>query len=58
LILAQSCEWGDEINIERAEKARKAAEDRLSDSALGANEHAIAEFKLKRALNRLETAGR
>jgi len=55
-ILAQSCEWGDEIDIERAEKAKLAAEEKLSDGSLGANEAAVAEFKLKRALNRLDAA--
>jgi len=56
LILAQSCEWGDEINVERAETAKKVAEERLHDSSLSDNEHAVAEYKLKRALNRLDAA--
>ena len=58
LILAQSCEWGDEINIERAEKARHVAEERLHDPLLSHNEHDVAEFKLRRALNRLDAAGK
>ncbi|MCL2077197.1 MAG: ATP synthase F1 subunit epsilon [Oscillospiraceae bacterium] len=57
-ILAQSCEWGDKIDVERAEEAKKTAEKRLSDVSLSANEHAVAEFKLKRALNRLDAAGK
>ncbi|MCL2019854.1 MAG: ATP synthase F1 subunit epsilon [Oscillospiraceae bacterium] len=58
VILAQSCEWGDEIDKKRAEIARNTAKERLSDPTLSANEHAVAEFKLKRALNRLETVNR
>lgn len=56
LILAQSCEWGDKIDVERAEKAKSVAEERLHDPSLSSNEHAVAEFKLKRALNRLDAA--
>ncbi|MDR2531998.1 MAG: ATP synthase F1 subunit epsilon [Oscillospiraceae bacterium] len=53
VILAQSCEWSENIDIKRAEFAKKAAEEKLSDANLSANEIAIAEFKLKRAINRL-----
>ena len=67
MILAQSCEWakkpyglkwGDEIDVERAERAKKEAEKRLSDVNLTEKELAVAEFKLKRALNRLYTVGK
>ena len=55
-IIAQSCEWGDEIDIERAEKAKEKAEKTLSGGSLTEKELSIAEFKLKRALNRLDAA--
>lgn len=56
VILAQTCEWSDRIDIKRAAIARLAAEEKLADPALSAKEHDIAEFKLKRALNRLDAA--
>ncbi|MCL2696955.1 MAG: ATP synthase F1 subunit epsilon [Oscillospiraceae bacterium] len=58
VILAQSCEWSDRIDKKRAEEAKRLAEERLADPALSAKELAIAEFKLRRALNRLDTAGK
>lgn len=56
-ILAQSCEWSDEIDVNRAENARKEAEERIR-SKLSEQDMDIAEFKLKRAINRLDVAGR
>ncbi|MCL2638726.1 MAG: ATP synthase F1 subunit epsilon [Oscillospiraceae bacterium] len=56
VILAQSCEWGDRIDKKRAEEAKRNAEEKLADSSLSDKEHAIAEFKLRRALNRLDAA--
>jgi F-type H+-transporting ATPase subunit epsilon len=58
VILAQSCEWSDRIDVKRAEEAKHKAEERLADPKLSANEHAVAEFKLRRALNRLDAAGK
>jgi len=67
VILAQSCEWakkpyglrwGEEIDVERAERAKCEAEKRLSETDVSEKDMAIAEFKLKRALNRLHTAGK
>jgi len=55
-ILAQSCEWGEQIDTDRAKEAKKAAEERLADTTLSNRELEIAEFKLKRALNRLDAA--
>ena len=51
-ILADSCEWQDEIDLDRAGEARKKAEEALSASLSG-RQLEIAEYKLKRALNRL-----
>lgn len=55
-ILTQSCEWSDEIDIERAEKAKTQAEESLKTAMDDKNAYDIAEFKLKRALNRIEAA--
>lgn len=54
VVLAQSCEWADEIDVERAERAKQIAEERLS-SPVSDQELMVAEYKLKRALNRIET---
>ncbi len=54
VILADSCEWGDEIDLERAMLAKKLAEEKLSDASLSGTQLDIAEFKLKRALNRID----
>ena len=55
VILAQSCEWADEIDVDRAEKAKQLAEQRIEHEQ---DERAltIAEYKLKRAINRIETS--
>lgn len=55
IILAESCEWPDEIDINRAEEARIRAERRLSSSDGEINE-ARAEMALRRALVRKELA--
>ena len=55
VILSESAEWPDEIDVERAERAKERAENRLKsgDSNIDA---ARAELALRRALIRLETA--
>jgi F-type H+-transporting ATPase subunit epsilon len=71
MILVQSCEWCDEIDVPRAEAAKARAEaeqERAKSNAAGAEsddervnadvQYAIAEFKLKRALNRLNAVGK
>lgn len=55
VILAQSCEWADKIDIERAERAKETAEHKLSSQGSD-QELMVAEYKLKRALNRIETS--
>ena len=55
VILVQTCEWADEIDVKRAEHAKELAEERLK-AAQGDNELRMAEAKLKRALNRIDTA--
>lgn len=56
VILVQTCEWSDEIDINRANAAKETAEDRMK-SAQTDNDLRMAEAKLKRALNRIDTAG-
>ena len=55
VILVDSCEWADEIDVERAEAAKEIAEDRMK-SAESDRQMKMAEIKLKRALNRIDTA--
>lgn len=54
-ILVQTCEWSDEIDVERAEAAKSAAEARVK-AAKDDKELLLAEAKLKRALNRIDTS--
>lgn len=56
VILVQTCEWGTEIDLQRANAAKETAEQRLQ-SAKSDNEIRMAEAKLKRALNRIDAAG-
>lgn len=53
MILAESCEWPDEIDMNRAREAKTRAERRLKGSDGEINE-ARAELALRKALLRLE----
>ena len=55
VVLVDSCEWADEIDVTRAEAAKNRAEARIKK---GESDRQIkmAEAKLKRALNRIDTA--
>lgn len=55
VVLVQSCEWAEDIDVERANTAKSAAEDRIK-AAQDDNALRIAEAKLKRALNRIDAA--
>ncbi len=55
-ILAQSFEWADEIDLERAEKAKALAEERIKQAKEDKKQLDIAEYKLKRAINRINVA--
>ncbi|WP_066713248.1 ATP synthase F1 subunit epsilon [Clostridium sp. Marseille-P299] len=55
IILAESCEWPEEIDINRAEEARIRAERRLKSAEAEINE-TRAEMALRRALIRKELA--
>lgn len=56
VVLARTCEWADEIDINRAreaaERARAILQKKESD-----HEHDIAQIKLKKAINRMRIAG-
>lgn len=57
-ILAQSFEWADEIDLERAQKAQEVAEERLEEYKDDQKKLDIAEYKLKRAINRIDAASK
>ncbi|MBE5783880.1 MAG: ATP synthase F1 subunit epsilon [Clostridiales bacterium] len=53
-VMATTFEWAEEIDLERAEHARDAAEKKLSQNNCEGYECALAEAKLKRALVRIQ----
>lgn len=55
VVLVDSCEWADEIDVTRAEAAKDKAEARIK-KAESDRQIRMAEAKLKRALNRIDTA--
>lgn len=57
VILAESCEWPEEIDINRANEAKIRAERRLKSADAEINE-TRAELALRRSLVRLELAGK
>lgn len=54
-IIATTAEFAEDIDKERAEKAKQRAEEMLKNK-LSENEMRLAEMKLKRALNRLSVS--
>ncbi|MCD7773635.1 MAG: ATP synthase F1 subunit epsilon [Ruminococcus sp.] len=52
-ILPQSAEWADEIDIDRAEAAKKRAEEKIAEAKESGAAFDFAEAKLKRALTRI-----
>ena len=57
-ILPTTWEWEDEIDVERAQRAKERAEETLKDDQLSRQDRVRMEAKLYRALVRLSTAGR
>ncbi len=55
-ILAESAEWPEEIDVQRAEEAKKRAEDRLRSGDANVDV-ARAELALRKALIRIEASG-
>lgn len=56
-VIADTFEWEDEIDLERAERAKEKAEERIANHQTDF-ELKIAELKLKRAINRIRTGQR
>lgn len=56
LVLADAAERADEIDIARAEAARKRAEERLKERGVVGVDHLRAELALQRSLARLKVA--
>lgn len=56
-VLAESCEWPDEIDLSRAEEARERAERRIK-SGKKEVDMLRAELALKKALTRIDLAGK
>lgn len=56
-LVATTWEWKEDINKERAEAAKRRAEEKLSQKNLSEKEQRIAEAKLKRALVRIGVKG-
>lgn len=55
VVMVQSCEWADEIDLDRAKAAKEKAEEIMNQAEKDDKSYLIAEYKLKRALNRIET---
>lgn len=55
-LVASTFEWGEDIDIDRAQKAKEKAEKRLADSQKSEYEHNLAEIKLKKSLTRLNAS--
>ena len=56
-VLATTWEWKEDIDKERAAKAKARAEKLLEDKALDERDYRMAEARLKRALLRLDVKG-
>lgn len=56
-IMAEIAEWADEIDLERAEEAKKRAEERISQKA-ESTDMDRAELALKKAVVRIKLAGK
>lgn len=55
VILARTCEWADEIDVNRARNAAERARARMQQKE-SAKEHDIAQMRLKKAVNRIRIA--
>ncbi len=57
-VVASTFEWGEDIDIARAEKAKEKAQTRLASTQKSEYEHKLAEIKLKRSLARLNASSK
>ena len=55
-VVASTFEWGEDIDIARAERAKAKAETRLDTTKSSDYEHKLAEIKLKKSLARLRAS--
>lgn len=55
-IAASTFEWGEDIDVDRAKRAKEKAEKRLAQSKQSEFEHDLAEIKLKKSLARLNAS--
>lgn len=58
IVLAEACEWPEEIDVNRAKEAKIRAERRLKESNTGEINVVRAEMALRRSLTRIELAGK
>ncbi len=58
IVLAQKAERAEEIDVQRAQEARKRAEDRLKKISVPTTDHERARAALERALARIQAANR
>ena len=56
-VIADAFEWSDEIDVKRARAAKERAQGRMNNNSTEF-EFKIAELKLKRAINRINTVNR
>ena len=56
-VMATTWEWKEDIDEERAVKAKEHAEKLLEDKSLSERDYRMAEARLKRALLRLDVKG-
>lgn len=56
-LIVTTWEWSDEIDLERANAAKKRAEERLAETDISEREYKIAMAKLNRALVRISSTG-
>ena len=57
-LIPTTWEWSEDIDVARAEEAKKRAEDKLSQSGMDDKEVKLTEAKLHRALVRIGTVGK
>lgn len=57
-VLADTCELAHEIDLARAERSRERAERELARKDLSGRESELAEYRLKKALTRIQVHGR
>ncbi len=57
-VVASTFEWAEDIDRERAEKAKEKAQERLNKAKKDDYDYTLAEMKLKKSLARLSASGK